>query len=92
VGLELGPLSLVSTTEELFEIESSCFGIESRDYGRRGSAARTMRHSFIRKKFALTSPTNGGRSVDVVRSGTQDQRNFNRNGYIKLCLYNTICV
>jgi hypothetical protein len=25
----------------------------------------------IRKKMAVTSPTNGGRSVDIVRSGTQ---------------------
>jgi hypothetical protein len=35
VGLEQGPLSLVSTIEELLERKSSGFGLESRDYGRR---------------------------------------------------------
>jgi hypothetical protein len=35
VGLELGPLSLVSTTEELLERKSSGSGLENRDYGRR---------------------------------------------------------
>jgi hypothetical protein len=35
VGLERGPLSLVSTTEDLLERKSSGFGLESRDYGRR---------------------------------------------------------
>jgi hypothetical protein len=35
VGLELGPLSLVSTIEELLGINSSGSGIESREYGRR---------------------------------------------------------
>jgi hypothetical protein len=33
VGLERGPLSLVSTTEELLGRKSSCSGLESRDYG-----------------------------------------------------------
>jgi hypothetical protein len=35
VGLERGPLSLVSTTEELLEGKSSGSGLEIRDYGRR---------------------------------------------------------
>jgi hypothetical protein len=35
VALERGPLSLVSTTEELFERKSSGSGLESREYGRR---------------------------------------------------------
>jgi hypothetical protein len=35
VGLERGPLRLVSTTEKLLERKSSGFGIENRDYGRR---------------------------------------------------------
>jgi hypothetical protein len=34
VGLERGPLSLVSTTEELLEGKSSCSGLEYREYGR----------------------------------------------------------
>jgi hypothetical protein len=35
VGLERGPLSLVSTTEELLERKSSGSGLERREYGRR---------------------------------------------------------
>jgi hypothetical protein len=35
VGLERGPLSLVSTTEELLGRNSSRSGLESREYGRR---------------------------------------------------------
>jgi hypothetical protein len=34
-GLKRGPLSLVSTIEELLERESSGSGLESRDYGRK---------------------------------------------------------
>jgi hypothetical protein len=33
VGLEWGPFSLVSTTEELFETKCSVSGIENREYG-----------------------------------------------------------
>jgi hypothetical protein len=71
VGLERGPLSLVSTIEELLERNISGSGLESREYGRRGSAALTTRHSSIRKKLALISPISGGRSVCIVRSRTQ---------------------
>jgi hypothetical protein len=35
VGLERGPLSLVSTIEELLARKSSGSGLEIRDYGRR---------------------------------------------------------
>jgi hypothetical protein len=49
VGLERGTLSLVSTIEELLERKSSGYGLESRDYGRRGSAEVTTRHPSIRK-------------------------------------------
>jgi hypothetical protein len=49
VGLELDPLSLVSTIEELFGINGSGSGLEIRNYGRRGSAALTTRHPSIRK-------------------------------------------
>jgi hypothetical protein len=35
VGLERGPLSIVSTIEKLLERKSSGFGLENRDYGRR---------------------------------------------------------
>jgi hypothetical protein len=39
VGLERGPLSLVSTIEELLGRKSSGSGLESRDYGCRGPAS-----------------------------------------------------
>jgi hypothetical protein len=42
-------------------------GLENRDYGRRGSAALTMRHPSIRKIW----PKSGGLSVDIVRSRTK---------------------
>jgi hypothetical protein len=35
VGLERGPLSLVSTIEELLEKKSNGSGLEIREYGRR---------------------------------------------------------
>jgi hypothetical protein len=62
VGLERGPLSLVSTTDELLDrkvappvqkSENMAVGIRYADH-----AAPS-----IRKKLAVTSPTSGGRSV-----------------------------
>jgi hypothetical protein len=35
MALERGPLSLVSTTQELLEIKSSGSGLESGEYGRK---------------------------------------------------------
>jgi hypothetical protein len=35
VGLERGPLGLVSTIEELFRRKSSGFGLENQEHGRR---------------------------------------------------------
>jgi hypothetical protein len=61
VGLERGPLSLVSTTEELLGRKSSGFGLENRDYRHRGSSALTMRYPSNLQELALTSPTSGGR-------------------------------
>jgi hypothetical protein len=57
VGLERGPLSLVSTTEELLGRNCSGSGLENRDYDRRGSA--------------LASPTCGCRSVGIVHARTE---------------------
>jgi hypothetical protein len=71
VGLERDPLSLVSTIEELLGRKSSGSGLESRKYGRRGSAALTTRHPLYPQKLTLTSPTSGGRSVSIVRSWTE---------------------
>jgi hypothetical protein len=70
VGLERDPLSLVSTIEELLGRKSSGSDLENRDYGRRG-ASRWPRGNHYPQKLALTSPTSGGRSVDIVRSRIQ---------------------
>jgi hypothetical protein len=65
VGLERGPLSLVTTTEELFDrkvaapvdkTENTAVGIRHADH-----VAPS-----IRKKLAITSPTSGGYSVGIV--------------------------
>jgi hypothetical protein len=70
VGLERGPLSLVITTEELFDrkvaapvykTENTVVGIHHADH-----VAPS-----IRKMLAITSPTSGGRSVGIVRLRTQ---------------------
>jgi hypothetical protein len=70
VGLELGPLNLVSTIEELLERKSNGSGLESREYGRRDQL-RGPRGNLCPQKLALTSPTSGDRSVGIVRSQTQ---------------------
>jgi hypothetical protein len=49
VGLERGPLSLVSTTEKLLGRKSSGSGLEIWGYGCRGSAALTTQHHSNRK-------------------------------------------
>jgi hypothetical protein len=70
VGPERGPLSLVSTIEELLGRKISGSGLESRGYGRR-DPLRWPRGTFYQQKLILTSPTNCGRSVGIVRSRTQ---------------------
>jgi hypothetical protein len=60
VDLEWGPLSLVSTTEELLERKCSGSGLEIREYGLGGPP----------QKLAITSPTGCGRLVGIVRSRT----------------------
>jgi hypothetical protein len=76
VGLERGPLSLVSTTEELLDrkVAAPVWKIENTAVG--------IRHAdhvapFIFKKLEITSPTSGGRSVGIVRSRTQIMEIFN---------------
>jgi hypothetical protein len=64
VGLERGLLSLMSTIEELFERKCSGSGLEIREYGRRDPSRWPQ-------MLVLTSPTNGGPSVRIVRSRTQ---------------------
>jgi hypothetical protein len=70
VGPERGPLSLVSTIEELLERKSSGSSLEIREYGR-GNPLRWPNDTHSPQKLALTSPTNGGRSVGIVRSRTK---------------------
>jgi hypothetical protein len=70
VGLERGPFSLVSTTEELLGRKSIVSGLENRNYGRR-DPSRWPRGTLYPQRLALTSPTSGGRSVGIVRSRTQ---------------------
>jgi hypothetical protein len=72
MGLERGPLSLVSTTEELLDrkvaapvkkTENTAVGIRDADH-------------VYPQKLAITSPTSGGRSVGMVRSRTQTMEFF----------------
>jgi hypothetical protein len=70
VGLERGPLSLVSTTEELLDKKRKGSYLENREYGRR-DPSRWPRGTLYPQKLAITSPTRGGRSVGIVRSRTQ---------------------
>jgi hypothetical protein len=65
VGLERGPLSLMSTTEELLGRNSSVSGLENRDYGR-GDPLRWPRDTLDPQKLTKTWPTSGGRSVGIV--------------------------
>jgi hypothetical protein len=67
VGLERGPLSFVSTTEELFLRKSSGSCMENREYGRR-DPSRRPRGTLYRAKVGKSS---GGRSVGIVRSRAQ---------------------
>jgi hypothetical protein len=78
VDLERGPLSLVSTTEELPGGKSSSSGLENREYGHRHSL-RLPRGTLYQQKLALTSPTSGDGSVGIVRSRTQATE-FSLNG------------
>jgi hypothetical protein len=60
VGLERGPLSLVSTTEELVDRNSSGSCLENREYGRR-DPSRWPRGTLYPQKLSITSPTSGSR-------------------------------
>jgi hypothetical protein len=70
MGLERGPLSFVSTIEELLGRNSSGSSLENREYGR-GDPLRWPRDNVCSQKLALTSPTCGGRSVAIVRLRTK---------------------
>jgi hypothetical protein len=65
VGLERGPLSLVSTIEELLGRNSSGSSLENWEYGH-GDPLCWPRDTLYPQKLALTAPTSGGRSVGTV--------------------------
>jgi hypothetical protein len=69
VGLKQGPLSLVSTIEELLGRNTGS-GLENREYGS-GDVLRWPRDTLYLQKLGLTSPTCGGRSVGIVRLQTK---------------------
>jgi hypothetical protein len=70
VGLERGPLNLVSTREKLFGRNSSGSGLENREYDR-ADPLRWPRDTLYPQKLALTSPKSGGRLVGIVRLRTK---------------------
>jgi hypothetical protein len=70
VALEWGPLSLMSTTEELLGKNSSNSGLENWEYSC-GDLLRWPRDTLYPQKLALISPTCGGRSVDIVHLRTK---------------------
>jgi hypothetical protein len=70
MGLEWGPLSLVSTIEELLGRNSSGSGLENRQYSC-GDLLCWPRNTLYPQKLALTSPTSGGRSVGIICLGTK---------------------
>jgi hypothetical protein len=70
VSLELASLSHVSTIEELLGRNSNGSGLENREYGR-GDTLRWPRDTLYSQKFVPSSPTNSGRSLDIVLSRTK---------------------
>jgi hypothetical protein len=69
--VERGPLSLMSTSEELLGRNGSGCGLENREYGRR-EPSRSPRGTLSPQKLALTSPTSGrslGRCSSLTDSG-----------------------
>jgi hypothetical protein len=64
VGLERGPLSLVSIAESYLEEIVAAPGLENRECGR-GDPLRWPRDTLYPQKLALTSPACGGRSVGI---------------------------
>jgi hypothetical protein len=70
VSLERGPLSLVSTVEELLGRKRSGSRLENRDYGHR-DPSRWPYATLCWQTLALTSATSGCLSIGIVRSRTQ---------------------
>jgi hypothetical protein len=71
MGLERGPLSLVSITEELLERKSSGSGLYKTYINGRGDPLRWPRDTLYPQKLTLTWPTSGGLSVGTFRLRTK---------------------
>jgi hypothetical protein len=83
VGLEQGPLSLVSTVEELLGRKSSGSSLESLEYSHRNPSHWPC-GTLYSQKLALTSLTSGCRSFGKVRLQTQTTEFFfKKNSWIK---------
>jgi hypothetical protein len=85
-GIIRGPLSLVSTIEELLGRKSSGPGLENREYCCRDSS-RWPRGTIYPQTLALTSPTSGGGSVGIVRSRTQSKEGGGERDYKKMLIF-----
>jgi hypothetical protein len=70
VGLERGPPSLANIIEEKLGRDSNDSSLQSENSAV-GEPPRSSRDSLYPQKLALTSPTIGVRSVDIVRSRTK---------------------
>jgi hypothetical protein len=88
VGLERGPLSLVSTVEELLGRKSSGFGLENQYYGRRDPPRWPRYSSLSVTNFA----DKGGRSVGIVRSRTKATELLLREVFMPYVLLWNVCV
>jgi hypothetical protein len=82
VGLECGPLSLVSTIEELLGRISRGSSLENHEYGH-GAPLRWPHDTLYPQKLALTSPICGGRSVSIVHLQTKTTEFFFINRHYK---------
>jgi hypothetical protein len=75
VGLERGPLSLVSTTEKLLDRKVAAPVYKS------DNTAVGIRHAdhvaLYQQRLALSSPSSGGGSIGIVLSRTQAMEFFN---------------
>jgi hypothetical protein len=90
-GLERGPLSLLSTIEELLERKSSSCGLENREYGCRDPSHWPCGILYL-QKLALTWLTSIGPSVGIVRLWTQTTE-FVRVFHVTVIMYGCIsCV
>jgi hypothetical protein len=84
VGLKRGPLSLVSTTEELLGSNNSGSGLENREYGRRDSSHWPRGTLYPKKKVGTNF---ADRSVGIVRLRTEVMEFFL---YIQILLIHSV--